>query len=345
MILAFRCLVSDRNSSQNSGSFWITKRCTFRSTSKPAFRDQDAKYLYFTTTACEGLPRFSSIAWVSWLSSSRSCCTQRLWDITARSSVGLDWRLINLQGLSDSFSAFASLKKNGEDGTPIWHAKHPVYHDPAWCIISFLDDSRLLLSSRLTCWHQGKQKLAIREVNQQTDQPDMHNEWTPQTLCCSNVQCHFPFISLWESGVVDHPRHHSFVSPIWQDLGRWEIKRQAFVSQQQHINPSQVWVRSPRATLGHWEDFVQKCRKLKRFRRLGSLPLGTYVLCYCAAGTGGTAVTLALVKRWNVWGGGFEIAFPATDWGTHQLQLAWGDFWGIHLSPFLNLSFKVEKIL
>jgi len=26
---------------------------------------QDAKYLYFTTTACEGLPRFSSIAWVS----------------------------------------------------------------------------------------------------------------------------------------------------------------------------------------------------------------------------------------------------------------------------------------
>lgn len=26
---------------------------------------QDATYLYFSTTACEGLPRFSSIAWVS----------------------------------------------------------------------------------------------------------------------------------------------------------------------------------------------------------------------------------------------------------------------------------------
>ena len=85
------------NSSQNSGSFWITKRCPFRSTSKPAFREQDAKYLYFTTTACEGLPRFSSIAWVSWLSTCWSCCTRRVWGITARSSLGFDCRLINLQ--------------------------------------------------------------------------------------------------------------------------------------------------------------------------------------------------------------------------------------------------------
>ena len=85
-------------------------------------------------------------------------------------------------------------------------------------------------------------------------------------------------VSFRPGKLVDHLRH-PFVSPIWQDLGPCEIQlkassscsrparrssgSQAFVSQQQHINPNQVWVRSPSATLRYGEIFVQKAQRFR----------------------------------------------------------------------------------
>ena len=206
----------------------------------------------------------------------------------------------------------------------------------------------------------GQAQVSCMGSNQQTDQPDMRNEWTlldPETPCFSNLQdLSFRFHFILGKWLIILVIHLGALFGKTLVLARYSQKhRPAVVGLLDVAVPARpLPPNSNTSTQAKYGCGVQvqlcdmeksSCRKLNVFVvRLGSLPLGTYVLCYCAAGTGGTAETLVTEMFGEVvW----DPIFPR--WLRHpsaaaRLRRFLGYPFCHHLSICHNLSLKVEKI-